>query len=272
MNNLMNDFNTLSFYKQSDGKWLDSDIFFHNRGFLYGDGLFETMVFRNGILSHKELHEERLWSGCDVIGLDKKTLTPFSDIETLLFEKFGKETLLRIRWNVFRAGQGKYTPETDTVNESLQIQSFQSAPLIKSRAYFSKNIKVPKTNWSQCKTLNALVYVLANLERSQAGMDEVILSNTADHISEAGSSNIFWVKDHVFFTPSLQCSCIAGVGRRLIIEKLKYNSYEIVEGEFSPKDLLSAETVFTTNVTGVSFIEQIEGKSFNTSLDIDLTF
>lgn len=268
----MNDFNTLSFYKLSNGKWQDCDSFFHNRGFLYGDGLFETMVFKDGILSHREFHEDRLWSGCDVIGLDKTTLTPLSAIQKLLLDKFGKETLLRIRWNVFRGGLGKYTPETDVVNESLQIQPFQSATPIKSRAYFSKNIKVPKTNWSHCKTMNALVYVLANLERTQLGMSEVILTNTDDMISEAGSSNIFWVKDQVFFTPSLQCSCIAGVGRRLIIEKLKRNSREIVEGEFSPKDLLNAETVFTTNVTGLSFIGQIEGKSFQTSLDLDLTF
>ncbi len=268
----MNDFNTLSFHKLSVGNWQDCDSSFHNRGFLYGDGLFETMVFNNGILSHREFHEERLRSGCDVIGLDKTTLTSLSDIQTLLFDKFGKDTALRIRWNVFRGGQGKYTPETDLVNESLQIQSFQSATPVKSTAYFSKKIKVPRTNWSHCKTMNALVYVLANLERTQLGISEVILTNTDDMISEAGSSNIFWVKDQVFFTPSLKCSCIAGVGRRLVIEKLKHNSREIVEGEFSPRDLLNAETVFTTNITGVSFIEVIEGKTFKTFLDLDLTF
>lgn len=268
----MNDFNTLSLYKPFDGNWQDCDRSFHNRGFLFGDGLFETMIFKKGIFSYKKFHEERLWMGCDVIGLDKTTLTSLFDIQNLLLDKFGKETSLRVRWNVFRGGQGKYTPETDVVNESLQIQSFQSATPVKSTAYFSKNIKVPKTNWSHCKTMNALVYVLANLERTQLGMDEVILTNTDGIISEAGSSNIFWTKDQEFFTPSLKSSCISGVGRRIIIEKLKQNSCKVVEGEFWPKDLLDAETVFTTNVTGLSFIGQIEGKSFHTSLDLDLTF
>jgi 4-amino-4-deoxychorismate lyase len=266
----MNGNNTYFLFKGKGSNFHETADDFHNRGFLYGDGLFETMIYFNGKLRFSAFHVERLIEGCRVLNLDFTTLSTIEMIESALINKFGSANSLRVRWNVYRVGEGKYTPESQGLNETLQIQTFKPSNYIKERAYFLDSITVPKSAWSHCKTLNALTYVMANLEKKKNDMDEVILCNSDGYVAEAGASNIFWVKNETYYTPSLDCSCIAGVGRRVIIEKLKASSKVIIEGKFLPKDILEADYVFTTNVTGVSFIRKIGSKIFQTNPDLKL--
>lgn len=272
VNSYVNGNNTVFLFKGKKSNWTENPDHFHNRGFLFGDGLFETMIFSNGKLKYGGYHLERLLEGCRVLNLDFSTLSAIHLIEAELVKKFGVDLTLRVRWNIYRVGVGKYTPESESLNESLQVQAFHPSPKIKEKAIFLDSITVPKSAWSHCKTLNALTYVMANLERKNNSLDEVILCDSEKYVSEAGASNVFWIKDGTYFTPSLDCSCIAGVGRRVTIEKLKAASKIIIEGKFLAKDLLAADCIFTTNVTGVSFIRQLEGQSFQTESDFDIDF
>jgi branched-chain amino acid aminotransferase len=108
---------------------------------------------------------------------------------------------------------------------------------------------------------------MAAKEKTALDMDEVILKNTRDFISEAGSSNLFWLKNSIYYTPSLACSCIAGIGRGRVIQRLRDTGKTIIEGEFQENDLLDAEKVFTTNVTGASYLYKIEESKFDTTPD-----
>jgi 4-amino-4-deoxychorismate lyase len=273
MDNNMNGINTVFLFKGKDSNWSEAPDGFHNRGFLFGDGLFETMIYTDGRLRFGGYHYERLLEGCRVLNLDISNLSSISLIENVLTQNFGLALTLRVRWNVYRSGMGKYTPESEDLTESLQLQPFIPPPRIKGKAFFHDAITVQKSVWSHCKTLNALTYVMANLERKKNSMDEVLICNSDGYVSEAGSSNIFWVKEGVFFTPSLNCSCIAGVGRRVLIEKLQASDIITIEGEFLPKDIMEADFVFTTNVTGVSFIAQIGEVVFKTkSEEFDLNY
>lgn len=267
MNSSMSEINTVLLYKHDGEMWSPEEPQIQNRGFLFGDGLFETMVFIEGKIRFSQDHEARLLEGLKQLGMEKDNLSPIQEIESCLQQYYCENAVLRVRWNVFREGRGKYTPSVNTTAESLQIQNFQETAKVKKEAYFSENIFVPQLPWSHCKTLSALTYVMANQERKQKGMDEVILMNSVGYVSEAGSSNLFWKKDGVYYTPSLQSSCIAGVGRKKVIAHLKASGENIVEGEFLPHDVLSAEKVMTTNVTGVSYIEQIGESIYNVNLD-----
>ena len=270
MNSPMSDINTVLLYKHDGEIWSPEEPMIQNRGFLFGDGLFETMVFIHGKIRFSQDHEARLSEGLKQLGIEKDNLSSIQEIESCLQQYYCENSVLRVRWNVFREGRGKYTPIQNTTQENLQIQKMQKAPIIKKSAYLSENINIPRSPWSHCKTLSALTYVMANRERQQKGMDEVILLNTEGIVSEAGSSNIFWKKDGVYYTPSLRSSCIAGVGRKNVISHLKSSGENIVEGEFLPIDLLSAEKVMTTNVTGISYVGEIEGRKFDTNLDLRL--
>jgi len=236
-----------------------------NRGLLFGDGLFETMIFSNRRIRFKEAHQARLIDGCEVLQLETANIESLDICEAYLIENFPHHESIRIRWNVYRAGMGRYSPETNHTAHLFILQNhIYSPPVIKS-AYITQIVKVPSLPWSNCKTLNALVYVTANLERQKKQYDEVILLNSEGYICEAGAANLFWIKDGIYYTPSLRSHCIAGIGRKVIIKELRNQDIKLIKGEFKPKDLLSADQVFTSNVTGINYISKIDMREFDTT-------
>lgn len=258
--------NETVFLKLSDNGQLDSfSSTYINRGFFFGDGLFESMIFANGKIRYKDSHISRLKMGCKMLHLDVDNLDILDKCEIYLNENLPHINNIRIRWNIYREGMGRYTPETNLASHFLMLQKYQYLPPTTKKAYINKNIKVPTLPWSNCKTLNSMVYVMANLERKNKPYDEVILLNSDGYICEAGASNLFWIKDSVYYTPSLRSNCIAGIGREAIIQELKNRKIELIMGEFSPKDLLSADQVFTSNVTGIHYISQIDIREFETN-------
>jgi 4-amino-4-deoxychorismate lyase len=263
----MNGFDTIFLFKKKNGEWSSELLEWHNRGFLFGDGLFETMVFQKNRIRFSEDHELRLLEGADILGLDRTGISPIQEIEKKLNREFPDSIALRVRWNIFRSGQGKYSPLEHFTNETLQIEVYKKPGILKTNSFVSDKIRVGTALWSNCKTLNSLTYVMANQERINKKMDEVILLSDEGLVSEAGSSNIFWVKDNVYYTPSLKCNCIAGVGRKQIIRKLTEQRVEIIEGEFLPIELIKADKIFTSNATGVSYIQKIGDWEFDTNPD-----
>ncbi len=233
-----------------------------NRAMNFGDGLFETMIFDQDHIRFSNHHLARLYHGLEVLKLDGNNID-FESLESFLYLNFPGQKL-RVRWNVFRSGSGKYTPQSSLTNQTLQISTFISAPQVKKAAYISDKIRLFPTVWSGCKTLNALPYVLANQERAEAKMDEVILLDYRGFLSEAGSSNLFWRKGEEYFTPSLDCSCLNGVARKVILEELIKLELPIQVGDFLPEELKNADQVWVSNVTGISYLALIDQKEYST--------
>lgn len=259
----MNDFETNFIFNEETHAWSLSDIVsIPNRAMNFGDGLFESMAFLNGKIRFSEKHLDRLKMGFQILGL------PFINVEIQSIEKTLKVNFpakdYRVRWNLYRSGSGAYTPLSNGLIQTLQIRKFSPAPRIKKTAYISKKVNLFPTIWSNAKTLNSLPYVLANMERTDLKMDEVILLDHRGFISEAGSSNIFWMIGDEVFTPSLNSSCIAGVGRGAIIEALKNFGIKITEGLFLPQYLQNATTVWVSNAMGISYLEKIEDVEYST--------
>ncbi|WP_194774311.1 aminotransferase class IV [Pararhodonellum marinum] len=260
----MSDNKTKYWVKASNGIFQEEFLDWANRGMFFGDGLFETMVFHQGAILFRDAHQERLLEGLSILKISSQHLSDIQDLESFLLQSCGTESTLRVRWNVYRKGLGKYTPDSPHCDETVWTEAFLPAPAIKATAYIHPRIRLASSSWSHCKTLNALPYVLANLDRREKGFDEVLLLDDKGRLSEAGSSNLFWKIGESFFTPSLDCNGIAGVSRRTIIEHLQKLKMDLTEGEFQPSVLQDADQVFTSNVSGVSYIGQLEGQEFDT--------
>lgn len=230
-----------------------------NRAMNFGDGLFETMVFDGVKVKFFDFHLDRLNRGMEVLRLEADKLA-FEKLEVWLIENFAGQKL-RVRWNIFRAGAGKYTPETHASIQTIQIQDLTLAPSIKAKASFSERVFLHYSSFSQFKTLSALPYVMAAQERKERELDELILLDQMGKVAEAGASNIFWRKGKKVFTPSLSCGGIDGVGRKVILSKIPRL---VTEGVFGPNDLLKADQVWVSNVTGISYLEKIDSLEFST--------
>src|SRR5690606_25749424 len=215
----MNDSETQMFLYSPSSGLSKSDPVQVNRAAFFGDGVFETMVYRNGRIRFLKEHGERLQLGLRTLKITPSGLS-IGELEEFLRTQFIDKKDLRVRWNVFRSGLGKYTHTSHEARDLILVQDLDKPIQVKGHGYFSKTITIPSSPWSHCKTLNALPYVMANLERKELGMDEVILLDDKGFVSEAGSANIFWFKNNTFYTPSLACNCIAGVSRRKVIEGL----------------------------------------------------
>ncbi len=255
----MNAFETIFYFKKPQGEWQLQPLQFHNRAFMFGDGLFETMVYHKGSIRFASHHFDRMMEGCFQLGLDASSVSAIENLELMLAQAIRAAYPIRIRWNVFRSGMGKYTPEDNQIMESLVIQPFVGAPKVKNTGYFSEIIHVPPSPWSHCKTLNSLTYVMANRERAAKFKDEVILRDIDGNISESGVGNIFWKIKDTYFTPSLAASCIAGVARRNILEYLRNSEIPVEEGLYKKEDLLHAEQVLVSNAAGISYLKDLEG-------------
>jgi len=233
-----------------------------NRGLMFGDGIFETMVFVGGHFRFKDHHLSRAQMGADLLRLEIDVKDELRKFEAYLQRQEKYSSPLRIRWNIFRNGLGKYTPSLNDTRQIWMVEAFIFQSPQTKEAFIHEGIFIPNLPWSNCKTLNALPYVQAAIDRQQKGLDEVILLNMDRKVCEAGAANLFWKKNDIYHTPSLESKCIAGVGRSAVLEAFKSRGIEYRLKEFEVMELLQADQVFTTNVTGIHYLKKINSTEF----------
>jgi 4-amino-4-deoxychorismate lyase len=246
-----------------------------NRAFLYGDGIFETIIVKEGRILYLSDHLERMERGLNALFISKPSyFTPdfISKNLNALANKNQLGSSFRLRMNIWRKDGGLYTPE---VNEGeLMITTDFLAPFAEARkqVYFFEGIKKSFSIISPFKTLNAAPYVVASIEKVKSGAEDMILLDINNNISECTASNIFFIKDNTLFTPSLECACIDGIARKQILKICRQHGILIETGKYGKTDVLLAEFVFTSNVSGIIPIRKVEGMAYpsNHSLFDDL--
>jgi 4-amino-4-deoxychorismate lyase len=259
----MSDTDTTFVFDSETNSWLAQDtLSIPNRGINFGDGVFETMVYDGAQLRFMSEHQSRLFLGLATLGISKRHID-LQRVSDFLSHNFSGQKL-RVRWTIFRSGHGRYTPLENESMQFLAIESFVPAPTTKATAGISEQVSLTFSPLSGCKTLNALPYVMAGLEKQRKGWDEIILLDHRGNVSEAGASSVFWKKNGMFYTPSLSCGCIAGVSREVIIQQITLAGHPFQEGEFRLEEMINSEKVWTSNVTGISYLESIDSSKFST--------
>jgi branched-subunit amino acid aminotransferase/4-amino-4-deoxychorismate lyase len=233
-----------------------------NRGFRYGDGLFESMRYLNGELMFPELHLDRLRKGMRMLKLegysqlDKYFLREKVE-ELVRRNKIGQSA--RVRLMIFRDGDGLYAPVTNRIGYVLQVSKMTDSQYTGNPRgliidVFDEVTK-PVTSLSNLKTCNSLPFVLAGVFRNQHKLDDVLLLNQHGFLCEAISSNIFVVYQNQLFTPALSEGCVAGVMRQVVMHLARENDLHLVEAQISPQILNEADEVFLTNaVQGIQWV------------------
>jgi branched-chain amino acid aminotransferase/4-amino-4-deoxychorismate lyase len=123
--------------------------------------------------------------------------------------------------------------------------------------------------WSAFKTLSSLPYVLAGIEKKNKNLEDIILKDIHGHISELLYSNIFWIRQDKFFTPTLDTGCIRGVMRTHLIRKFKQLSIPFEEVKVREEELLRADHIISANVSGLRAVAGIENHKFKPYPDLD---
>jgi branched-chain amino acid aminotransferase/4-amino-4-deoxychorismate lyase len=238
-----------------------------NRAFSYGDGLFETIIFRDGKLLYAEDHWQRISAGLTVLDLQLPSSLSLENLYKKIYDLTQKNNLpqnARIKLMIWRKPGGLVTPQSNQTDYLIQATDFKKNEEIKKNSFVSESVKLYPGSLSKYKTLNFLPYIQAGLEKKKRNADEIILTDWQGYVSEASSCNIFWSKDDVVYTPSLDTGCIEGIMRKQVIRFCKSENIKIQEGFFRPKDLEQSELIFTSNVGGLSLIEQFNNSPIDT--------
>lgn len=241
---------------------------FQDRAFMYGDGLFETMIVKEGKIRHLGLHLERLSQGMKTLAMEAPAEIHeqklIAAINTLMGCN-GYSTEARVKLQVWRKSGGLYTPQSNKVNTLITLTPFTKRSSIIHTAAIARTVTLHYSAFSALKTCNALPYIMAGIEKKARGLDEVILLDHCGNLSECSSSNLFWVKDKVLYTPALTTGCISGVARKYILQQAFLQNIAVQEVEASPETLTTADFVFCCNVTGLYFFNKIEDITYETS-------
>lgn len=237
-----------------------------DRGFLYGDGLFETVRVANGRPFRWARHIDRMERGMGFLQIQP----PYSRDElhshalSLILENRMDEAILRL--GISRGtGQRGYSPrgaDTPTVVMSLHEVGAVSAGVPTAWRLATASLRL-SVGYSLAgfKTANKLPQVLARNEAEQRGADEALLLNSAGEIVETASGNLFWLEDDVVCTPPLNAGALPGITRAAVIELCGVAGLAVREARALPKALATASAVVATLSTlGVVEITELDGR------------
>jgi branched-chain amino acid aminotransferase len=236
-----------------------------NRGFKFGEGLFETIKISDSQISLADFHFERLFDSMKKLRF--AIADPFSPDDLTrhilaLCEANGHEHAARVRLAVFRGDGGLYDSENDLPNFVIQ-----SWPLIEKKFRWNKSGLLTDVFedgrkscdlFSNIKTNNFLIYALAAIHAKQNELNDCLILNSNDRVCESTIANIFCVKDKVLYTPTLSEGCIAGVMRRFLLERLRHSQFLFKETTLSIENVKQSEEIFLTNsIFGMRWVKKL---------------
>lgn len=237
-----------------------------NRGYRYGDGLFETLRLENGTILLKDLHFKRLMMGLQLLKFElPKLFSPgkLADEILQLAEKNQVRELGRVRLSVFRGNGGLYDAD-----RGLQYL-LECWPLPESFNHLNENGLVidvfPDARkqvdaFSGLKSANFLPYNLAAIYAKEQKLNDCLLLNTQGTIADSTIANLFVVKDDRFISPGPEQGAVDGVMRKYLLGRLRSEGYTVEEGAVSMEDLVTATEVFLTNaIHGIKWVRQFRG-------------
>lgn len=231
----------------------EATVSIHDRGFLYGDGLFETVRVAGARPLLWTRHLGRLAQGLAVLGIE---LPPAHSLESLhrtaleLIRRNGlTDGVLRLAISRGPGARG-YSPRgagPPTVLLTVYPGPALDAPAPAPRTLVTSRFRVPEGDpLTPIKSASRLVNVLARREAEVAGADEALLLNTSGNLAEAGAANLFWFEAGSLHTPDLRAGALAGVTRGLVLEIARELGWNVREKTAGPDRLRAAQGAFLT--------------------------
>jgi len=245
-----------------NGKLSDS-IKITDRGFQFGDGLFETMVIHNGIVKDLDLHLSRMSSGAKRLGIS----FPVNwEEEIISICKSVTHSVLKLILTRGNSDLGLKLNLNNSPNRIIKISSF---PAIIDK-FQNDGIKMQickikmscNPSFTGLKLLNWLEPAMANLDLSD-GYQEGLMLDMKGNIVEGTTSNFFAIKNNTLFTPDLTHCGLSGITRDKILAIAKQMSMQVNVTNITVADLANFDECFISNsVINIYPVLRIENTKF----------
>ena len=239
-----------------------------DHGFLYGIGFFETFRTYNGKPLFLKEHFARLNVALDAYRIAMPyTMEEIAEIIVTLNEKSdGEDGYFRLNVS---AGEHEIGLAPIAYNKPNVILFRKALPPIspnaEKTAVILKTLRnTPEVSDMRFKGHHYGNNVFARFELPSLASQEGIFLTQEGYVAEGITSNIFWVKDNVLYTPSLQTGILAGITRANVLRLAAANGYEVQAGLFTVEQLLIADECFMT--TAIQHIIPIQAINDTTYL------
>lgn len=254
----------------------DSKLTTQNRGYKYGDALFETLKVVNGKIFFWEDHYFRLMASMRILRMEIPMNFTMEFLEREILKTVEINRLLnetaRVRVNVDRGDGGTYLPtEKAKVNFNIIAESLANPfyAIDSKRKYvvdLYKDYFMAPGLLSGLKSNNKAIQVIGSIYAQENDLDNCLVINTNKSVIEALNGNLFLVKGDKIKTPPLEDGCLKGVMRKQILELLaKDVNLFVEEASISPFELQKADELFVTNVIkGIVPITKYRKKEYGT--------
>jgi branched-chain amino acid aminotransferase len=236
----------------------------NDRGFMYGDGLFETMRVVNGKPFRFAQHLERMTRGAEFL----KIKPPFAPKE---LEKFAAQlieqnkmpdAILRV---TLTRGPGERGYKFNGDSKPTVVMTLHVAPSLENSVEWNlitSSFRIPAADaLSSFKTTSKLLHVMARAEAAEKGADEALLINTNGEVAETASGNIFWIYHDKICTVPTGRGVLPGITRAIVLEICQAMGLQTNKRVIKPEALRNSEGIFVTqSALGIVPVASFDGE------------
>lgn len=261
----------------SDNKTLLS---INNRGFKYGDALFETIKVVNSNILFWEDHYFRLMASMRIIRMEIPMDFTMEFLEDQILKTIQRNNLenasAKVRLYIYRKEGGLYTPTNNDVEFLITADGLEQDVYVFNDTDYEvdlfKDYFVAPGLISTLKTNNKILQVVGSVYAKENNLDNCLVLNTDKKVVEALNANIFILKGKTLKTPPLSDGCLKGVMRKQILDiAKKMADITVEEASISPFDLQKVDEIFLTNtIKGIQSVTKYRKKKYTTTFAKEL--
>lgn len=246
----------------------DDKIAITDRGLQYGDGLFETMVYRKEKIEFLDAHLARLMDGCRRLKIRFQQLEKLTnELNSICHNLADNNAIIKIIITRGSGGRGYYAANDVEPTRIISTHPLPSYPEDNSHTGVKIRLcghRLPENQaLAGIKHLNRLDQVLARNEWHDADIAEGIMLDHSANVIEGTMSNVFMVKSGRLLTPKLDKSGVAGIMRGEIIAIAHGLNIPIIESSIQMDELMASQEIFLSNsVIGIWPVKMLEKTSF----------
>jgi branched-chain amino acid aminotransferase len=251
-----------------------------NRGFLFGDAIFETIKVNGTKILFLEEHYLRLMASMRICRMEIPMNFTMEFMEEEILKLIALQTNKvsnRIRFSVFRNAEGFYNPTSNDVQFIITCSELASDSYVFSSTTYEvelfKDFHISKHLLATLKTNNKMINVVASIFAKENNFQNCLLINEDKNVVEATNGTIFMKMGNQIITPPTSDGCLNGIMRKQIIAIVnKMDTIEMIEKSISPFDLQKADELFISNViTGIQPITKYRKKEFTSEVAKEIT-
>jgi len=248
--------------------YYDSKIHINDRGYHFGDAVYEVILYNQGVFYDFDEHINRLFRSLHSIdiqfSISKKTIELI--VKNLI--RLNKISFGSVYIQVSRGiADRNHTFNNLNIKPILTIITSKKHNNINNDIIGVKAITVRDNRWARpdIKTTQLLPNVLAKTKANKQGAYESIFIDDEGYVTEGSSSNIWIInKDNEIITRSIDGKILSGITRKTIAKFSKLNDLTVIENKFSKDEMLNAKEVFLTSASSfVTPITEIDNVKIN---------